>query len=75
MSRATNEAEEAPPGIQVILDDDLQLGPHEELNGITAATYLLTRSLYEMARHLLKGQVTESALIRRLRPVIFPFYS
>jgi tetratricopeptide (TPR) repeat protein len=75
VSRATNEAEEAPPGIQVILDDDLQLGPHEELNGITAATYLLTRSLYEMARHLLKGQVTESALIRRLRPVIFPFYS
>ena len=33
------------------------------------------RPLNETARHLLRGQVSESALIRRLRPVVFPFYS
>jgi hypothetical protein len=75
VTRATNEAELAPPPMQVILDDNLRLGPHESLEGVTVATYLLSRALYEMARHLLKGQVAEAALMRRLRPVIFPFYS
>ena len=72
---ALPQVDEAPPPIHVILDDDLQLGPHESLSGVTVATCVLARTLYEMARHLLKGQVAETALIRRLRLILSPFYS
>jgi tetratricopeptide (TPR) repeat protein len=75
VTRATNEADPTPPSMQVIVDDGLRLGPHDTLNGVSMATYLLSKTLYEMARHLLKGQVSESALVRRLRPVLFSFYS
>lgn len=75
VTRATNEADSMPPPIQVIMDDDFELGSNNALKGSSGATLLLSRSLYETARHLMKGQVAESALIRRLQPIVFPFYS
>jgi tetratricopeptide (TPR) repeat protein len=75
VTRAVDETELRPPPMQAIADDDFELGPLERLNGKTGASFLLSRVLYEMARHLLRGQVSESALIRRLGPVVFPFYS
>jgi hypothetical protein len=74
VTRAADEAQRIPPPMHAIIDDDLDLGPLERLGGTTGATFLLTRALYETARHLLLGKVSENALIRRLRPVVVPFY-
>ncbi len=75
VTRATNEAEAMPPPMQVIIDDDLDLGSKDALQGASGATWLLSKALYETARHLLMGRVTESALIRRIQPIVVPFYS